>query len=164
MMRFPPGLIPQSGMKKYVLIRAREDLTRKAFSDYWSGPHAQLLSGLPEFWIYATRYIQNHIVDDPIFPNPQGWAGVVENWQSDAIHEGRSFAGEPVYGQVVTPDELKFTQPRKSIAVVAEAHIMRDGSARSVKLIEPVTVTDLGQWRSDRLQCRQPWLSPPHRS
>ena len=158
MMRSPPGLIPQSGMKKYVLIRAREDLTRKAFSDYWSGPHARLLSGLPEFWVYATRYLQNHVADDPCFPNPRGWAGVVENWQSDAIHEGRSFASEPVYGQVVTPDERNFLQPDHSIALVAASRVVVDGPASGLKLIEPyrtATTMDreagLSQWRDSRV-------------
>lgn len=152
------SLVPASEMKKYVFLRQRQDMTREEFADYWREPHARLLTELPEFWTYAERYIQNHVPQDGPFANPRDWGGIVENWQTDAIHEGRSFASEPVYAQYVTPDEGNFLQSGESIGLVTRTHVHRNGASRTVKLLEPVEfkngerVHGLAKWREDRLR------------
>lgn len=66
----------------------RGDLTREEASDYWSGPHGDIVVGVPG----AAEYLQHHLsaTDHGFWPAPAGVGAIVPpEWRIDGMPEVR---------------------------------------------------------------------------
>jgi hypothetical protein len=70
----------------------RSDLTREEASEYWSGPHGDIVAGIPG----AAEYLQHHLsaTDHGFWPVPKGvGATVPPDWRIDGMPEARLLGG-----------------------------------------------------------------------
>jgi uncharacterized protein (TIGR02118 family) len=104
----------KTGMLKLsILARRRPDLTHEQFLSYWRDGHAELYSSQPDTKRYVRRYIQSRIAGDA----PHGFVladidGIAQVWFDD-MDGFNAFYASPSYINVIQPDELKFTDPKR---------------------------------------------------
>jgi hypothetical protein len=122
--------------RRYSFFFRKPGMERAAFSAYYEGPHGHLIAGLPEFWRYTDRYIQNH-VQPPVAGltgrQPE-WDGISELWQpTDAPPQ--NFFDEQAYKDNVGPDEPNFITVSGKLRLAAEPTVVVDGPPSKIKLL-----------------------------
>lgn len=76
-------------IKRISLLRRLPHLTREEFVAHWSGPHVEIVRGLP-----GLLGLRLNVVDS-WSPEEDGWDGVGELWFESRAAAERSFATEP---------------------------------------------------------------------
>jgi uncharacterized protein (TIGR02118 family) len=115
--------IPLNGsptVKLSVVIKRRPGMTFEDFDRYWKGPHADVVTSVPEFTRHVRRYVQAHLVaeytgagDASKLTTQWGKAafdGIAELW-FDSIAEMVAAFNEPKFVEKIAPDDEKFVDP-----------------------------------------------------
>jgi len=123
-------------IKKFTLIRKLASLSEEAFRSHWKGSHGALVAGLPVFWKYTDRYVQNHPVKlRAPFPAEFDYDGVVESWQRPRPDMRVALNDDPDYLRYIRPDEDRFVDVSRSTIVYAEERVMLDGPETAIKYL-----------------------------
>jgi len=107
-------------LKRFVLNCRKPDLDAEAFRRHWRDVHGPLLTSLPDYRRFVTRYDQNHV----LAPGPVGLPfvhdGLTEIWQRSDANIVQRFADTELYRQMVQPDELQFADREHTVAFFAD--------------------------------------------
>ena len=129
-------------IKWIAAIRYRADLPREACRDYWTGPHARMVPGLPGL----KQYVQSHRVqgDEDIGDAP--YDGYASLWFENEAAARQALASPQM--AAVRADAETFADVGSTKQILAREVVMRDvpGQENALKLIT--------------FNCRQPALSP----
>jgi hypothetical protein len=124
-------------MRRYSFFFRKPGMGGATFSAYYKGPHGHLIAGLPQFWNYTDRYIQNHVL--PGVPNLTGgqpaWDGITEVWEPEEVNSSRAFFEDRVYKEYVAPDELNFITVEGKLRLSAVSSVLIDGPSTKIKLL-----------------------------
>ncbi len=121
-------------MRRYTFLARKPGMPRAAFSDYWRHPHARLIAGIPAFWQYTARYIQNHVRPPlPGVTTDPGWDGLVELWQKPGVDLSRNFGNIPER-KPVDLDEPNFMDLPRKLRMAAEPHVIVEGPESGLKI------------------------------
>lgn len=98
-------------IKLLVFLKRKPGMSPEEFHEYWSGTHARIVMGVPEFMRYVRRYVQSHTIEELSLDFPgggnAGYDGMVEIWFDDAQSMKAAFE-TPGYLNTIRPDEPKF--------------------------------------------------------
>lgn len=130
------------------LAKRLPTLTHQQFSDYYKGPHAELMLAIPEVSGYWTRYLQDHTVGEP---GPKGHDSIGEIYFRSLEDIERCF-NEPRYLTEVREDELK----------LADLH--EDDSTERLHVVARETLTvdgvgERGKYKYFRFLSRKPGIT-----
>ena len=87
-------------IKRVSLVRRLPELSRGEFVTHWSGPHVEIVRGLP-----GLRGLRLGVVDTWT-PAEAAWDGVGELWFDTREAAERAFATEPFASQLVADRPL----------------------------------------------------------
>lgn len=120
----PDSGIPEGAVKILVLPVARRGLTVQEFRNYWTGTHAELALGGPRTKERLVRLEDTPSDSTPsIFKRTQyDGIGVIAFESADALHA--EFETD-YYRQILAPDELRFTNPDFSRALLTTEVVLR---------------------------------------
>ena len=123
--------------KRFVIATAKQGMSRAEFQTYWSERHGPLVAGMPGYWDFTERYIQNHTLDTPAYGVPVSqFDGVMETWlREDHGHKERLFAETPAYMEHVRPDEANFIDPTGCTVMEADTNVIIDGPREGYKML-----------------------------
>jgi uncharacterized protein (TIGR02118 family) len=146
-------------IKIALLLVRKKGMSREEFQEYWLKVHGPLVMGIPENKRHVLKYVQSHTLSD-WFPFLAGdgplYDGAAEIW-CDSVSEGLDMFAEPKCEELIRPDELKFLDPEKTVALFMNEHtIYQRPNAPihgGVKLFE-VPVRRQGM---TRVQCHEYW-------
>ena len=110
-------------LKRIILLRRKDGLSRSDMLSYWQHKHAPLAMQSPEWFDSTERYTQNHI-GEQVGGGPFDFDGMVESWQRPAGTVGRSFPDTKAYKEVVGPDELKFVDRESSVLFFVNERVL----------------------------------------
>jgi uncharacterized protein (TIGR02118 family) len=112
--------IPLNGapaVKLSVVIKRRDGMSFDDYDRYWNGPHAQIVTSVPEFTRHVRRYVQSHLAaeytgagDSSKLTSQWGKApfdGIAELW-FDSLLEMVAAFNEPKFVENIAPDDEKF--------------------------------------------------------
>ncbi|TPG52643.1 EthD domain-containing protein [Sphingomonas glacialis] len=107
-------------LKLTIMLKRREDITRKEFGDYWLREHAPKIHSLPEANRVIRRYIQQIAVDDV----PEGlpvadFDGMAELWFDD-LQSAINIMTSDEYLGTIPPDEPNFIDQSKTRILFTE--------------------------------------------
>jgi EthD domain len=123
-------------VRKFAFLKRKRGMDWADFSRHWRTTHATLFAGLPQFWKYTARYIQNHVRPAiPGFTDEPLWDGLVECWETDQSDYLKGFTEEPVYMEMIRPDELNFVEFQESMKLFATENIVIDGPREGIKFL-----------------------------
>lgn len=123
-----------SGIKLSVIIKRRPDLTFEEFERHWNGPHADLVTSVPEFTRHVRRYVQAHLVNDYTGKDDSSklqsqWGkadfdGIAELWFDNPDDMVAAFT-EPKFLEKIAPDDAKFVdQEATQLMVLREVDMV----------------------------------------
>jgi uncharacterized protein (TIGR02118 family) len=121
-------------LKRFVLNRRKPDLSAEEFGRHWRESHGPLLTGLPEYRDFVSRYDQNHVLAPGPVGTPFGYDGLTEIWQRSEANVERRFSDTELYREIVLPDELKFADREQTVAFFAD-QLLEIGAQTRIKLI-----------------------------
>jgi uncharacterized protein (TIGR02118 family) len=115
--------IPLNGkpeVKLSVAIKRRQGMSFADYDRYWDGPHASIVTSVPDFTRHVRRYVQSHLVpeytgegDSSKLTSQWGKAsfdGIAELW-FDSIKDMVAGFNEPRFLEKIAPDAEKFVDP-----------------------------------------------------
>ncbi|WP_368680348.1 EthD domain-containing protein (plasmid) [Rhodococcus opacus] len=126
-------------VKLAVLLKRKNGMSFEDFDRYWTGPHGDLVVGIPEFTRHVRRYSQAHLVDPDYAGDGMAWPkaafdGIAEVW-FDNIDVMTTAFNEPKFVELVGPDDAKFIDPESvSILVTEEIEKIPLNGSPKVKL------------------------------
>lgn len=112
-----------SVLKRIILLRRKDGLSRSDMLGYWQHKHAPLAMQSPEWFDSTERYTQNHI-GEQVGGGAFDFDGMVESWQRPAGTVGRSFPDTRAYKEVVGPDELNFVDRGASVLFFVNERVL----------------------------------------
>lgn len=112
-------------IKLLVFLKRKPGMSSADFHKYWTGKHAEIAMGEPDFKKYVKRYVQSHNVDDALLDFPggghSGFDGMVELWFDDVASMKAAFE-TPGYVNTIRPDEPNFLDMDGFRVMVVEEH------------------------------------------
>jgi hypothetical protein len=104
-----PGLVKKAALQltKFSLLKRRVGLTREAFVQHWTTVHANVLVNQAGHKHYNQRYVQNRFLDVEGF-NDASFDGAAQMIPQSVQVLQHGFQEDPLYQQLVRPDELLF--------------------------------------------------------
>jgi uncharacterized protein (TIGR02118 family) len=104
----------------HFLIKRKEGLSRKEFSDHWRNVHAPLAMQIPG----VRRYVQNHTM--PFVSKNPSHDGIVELWM-DSREAVKAAFNSPAYREEAYVDEPNFVDIKNVTRLQTEDHVMLEG-------------------------------------
>lgn len=94
-------------VKLVCFIKRKPGMSLEAFYDHWENHHGPLIAATPELARHIARYEQHR--RDPLTERLGGadHDGVAVQW-FDSAHAFMAFVSEPVYSELIIPDEDAF--------------------------------------------------------
>ncbi|MCC0079395.1 MAG: EthD domain-containing protein [Rhodobacter sp.] len=123
-------------VERFVIARGKAGATIAETQQYWRDHHGPLVTGIPEFWDFASSYIQNHAlqIEAPGVPVTD-FAGVLQiGLKEPADRPEKRFSETAIYRERVRPDEAAFSDPAGSIVLEATSHVVVDGPREGIKV------------------------------
>lgn len=109
-------------IKRVSLVRRRKDLTHEEFVAHWTGPHADIVRGLPG--VRGLRFGDVQAWS----PEEAAWDGVGEVWFDSIESAEEAFAAEPHRSRLVEDRKL-FMGEAQSCFVVEHTAVAPPGGA-----------------------------------
>jgi uncharacterized protein (TIGR02118 family) len=98
-------------IKRVSLLRRRADLTHEEFLAHWTGPHAQIVRGLPGLRGLRFGDVQSWS------PGEAFWDGVGEVWFDSIESAEAAFAAEPHHARLVEDRKLFIAEAQSCFVV-----------------------------------------------
>lgn len=120
---------------RFVIARGKSGDTIAETQRYWREQHGPLVTGILEFWDFASSYIQNHAlqVEAPGVPVTD-YAGVLQiGMKEPADRPEKRFSETAIYRDRVRPDEAVFSDPAGAIVLEATSHVVVNGPREGIK-------------------------------
>jgi uncharacterized protein (TIGR02118 family) len=118
--------IPLNGtpaVKLAVVIRRRAGMSFDDFDRYWNGPHAELVTSVPQFTRHVRRYVQSHLVTDYVGEGDASklatqWGqadydGIAELWFDSTADMIGAF-NEEKFLEKIAPDDERFVDATRT--------------------------------------------------
>jgi uncharacterized protein (TIGR02118 family) len=125
-------------IKLVYIVRKRDEITFKDFSAYWLEKHGPLVRSFAKV-IHARKYVQSHTVAPEVGGAiaqsrgmPPGFDGITEVWWDslDEVNAGFSTPEGREAGRVLTEDEARFIDLKRSYIFLTEEHTIFDFTAK----------------------------------
>src|SRR5260221_350812 len=128
-------------VKLLEVIGRRADFTHEKFLQHQLTTHLDVVGRVPEFFKPVRRYMQNHLIIDPVqlasikeLPISVSTDSIIEVWY-DAIADIQRAFQEPRYYEIIRPDELAFGDVTGAWGVAAQDSTILDrGKSARTKL------------------------------
>lgn len=112
-----------TGVKVFVALTRREDVSEQYFHDHWRHPHATWGLGMAA----RRHYVQSHRIATPHLPaDRQRYDGVAEIWFEN-VADAAAYNQDPVYRDKLAPDEPNFIAMRHVRFMVADQEVLVSG-------------------------------------
>ncbi|MBB4633380.1 EthD domain-containing protein [Sphingosinicella soli] len=112
-----------AGVKVFVGLPRKADVSEQHFHDHWRHPHATWgleIGG-------RKHYVQSHRIDTPhLDVSQRRFDGVAEIWFDSAAEAG-GYSQDPVYKGKLAPDEPSFLDMRNVRFLVADEEVLMSG-------------------------------------
>jgi uncharacterized protein (TIGR02118 family) len=125
-------------IKLVYVVRKRDDIPFQDFSKYWLEKHGPLVRSFAK-GMRARKYIQSHTVAPEMgqaFAQsrgmPPGFDGITEVWWDslDDLNAGVATPEGQEAGRVLTEDEARFIDLKRSYIFLTEEHTIFDFTAK----------------------------------
>jgi len=123
-------------IRKFVFLRARQDVTRDAFVETVKGSYAKLLTSSDTFWKYSDRLVlsislpaQPGVAVDPM------WDAIIETWEKPRKSPLVTYHDEDDYRTTVKAAEDEFADSEHTMRFLAKEHIVIGGDRTGVKTL-----------------------------
>lgn len=110
-------------------------MSKQAFDEYWSGPHADQVLGCADFKRHIRRYVQSHVVAQEGIQLAWGvsdYDGQAELW-FDSVEAMNAAFNEPAFLASVGPDDEKFIDMAGCKLMVVEEQVKVEGAVGAHK-------------------------------
>ncbi len=98
-------------IKRISLIRRQSHLSREAFFDHWTGPHADIVRQMP-----GLRGLRYGLVQSWV-PDEAAWDGVGEIWFDSVADAESAFASEPSRSLLIADRKLFIAEAQSCFVV-----------------------------------------------
>lgn len=100
------------------LIKKLPEMSFEAFVDHHKNKHAPLFSSIPEAQQYVRKYVVNHPIIEPGFPEPAYDA--ITDIYFDSFEDYRQFFSSENFLKNVEPDHASFFDVNKVVMLVTK--------------------------------------------
>ena len=111
-----------------LFLKRKAGLTHEEFCRYWRDVHGPLVRNTPEVARYFRKYVQHHLTPNTVSPGvlPLPFDGFSETW-FDSAEDRERMREEPVFQQLIVPDELNFLDTTEARVSMFDTQIVQIG-------------------------------------
>jgi uncharacterized protein (TIGR02118 family) len=112
-------------LKKIAFLTPRDGLSREEFTRYWREIHGPLVAGSPGYGAFRQKYVQNHLVEQPV-SHDFNYSGMAEFWLPGDNED--MFALTQIYRERIKIDEMRFINMDATVSMTAAEEAIKVGS------------------------------------
>lgn len=120
--------------KKIAFVTRRNDLSPVAFARHWRERHGPLLASIPEYRAWRRSYVQSLIIARGPVGGTFPFDGIAEFLLPAPAANETDFSATDFYRTVIQPDEARFVDSERTIAMNAWEHVLIAGKG-AVKVV-----------------------------
>jgi uncharacterized protein (TIGR02118 family) len=113
----------ESMVKLVCFLKRKEGMSLDEFYEHWFERHAPLIRSTPELARHVVRYEQHRRVPQPEWCGTPGYDGITVQW-FDSVDEFLAFTTEPMYAELIEPDEKRFLDRDAFVWMITEEPVV----------------------------------------